>query len=170
MRYAGIDRCDLCNGNDIGASLYVQGCNNHCKGCFNPETWPFDGGKEWTQEQENELFSILEKPYIKRISILGGEPLAPQNIESVMALVKRIRQRFPAKKIWLYTGYDWGTYLLDTYPAETFFDLDYLVDGKYLEEYRDPSLAFRGSSNQHIIDIQETFRRGQYTTFKEKQV
>ena len=159
MRYAGIDKCDLCNGNDIGMSLYVQGCNAHCENCFNPETWDFNGGEEWTDEIENEFFTFVNRPYIKRVSFLGGEPLAPENIEKVSMLITNLKRMYPEKQIWVYTGYDFK-YLKMCIPCipsgklinlETILNtIDYLVDGRYVDALHDAALAFRGSSNQII--------------------
>lgn len=176
MRYAGIDRCDLCNGLNIGTSLYVQGCNAHCKGCFNSETWDFNGGKEWNEEAKKQFLTLVDRPYIKRITILGGEPLAYGNLCGVYDIVKTIRTQFPDKKIWLYTGYTLscgidkqGFLIGDFADADTGWDngllrnqiirlCDVIVDGAYIDELRDLSLPFRGSSNQRLIDVKETIK------------
>ena len=100
MRYAQIRNMDISNGENIGVSLFVQGCRFKCKNCFNKETWDFSGGKEWTKEIESKFFELIDRPYIKRISILGGEPLADENAEEVLNLIKEIKGRFPTKDIW----------------------------------------------------------------------
>jgi len=105
VRYAQILPFEVCNGEGIGCSLFTQGCKFHCKGCFNEEAWDFNGGKEWTEEIEEKFLELISKPYIKRISILGGEPLANLNVRKVYLLTKRIKHLFPDKKIWLYSGY-----------------------------------------------------------------
>lgn len=107
MRYAQIRSLDVSNGEGCGVALFVQGCpfNPHCKNCFNPETWDFNGGKEWTEETKNKFLKLIDRPYIKRVSLLGGEPLAEQNLDDVLSLIKEIRISFPEKTIWLYTGY-----------------------------------------------------------------
>jgi anaerobic ribonucleoside-triphosphate reductase activating protein len=109
MRYAGIDKCDICNGNDVGVSIFVQGCHFHCKGCFNKETWDFNGGKEWNEEIEKRFIELISKPYIKRVSILGGEPLADENLEltlHIMTLISKICEQYDREiMIWIYTGY-----------------------------------------------------------------
>lgn len=170
MRYAGIDRCDLCNGLNIGTSLYVQGCNQHCPNCFNPETWDFEGGKEWNEETKNQFFASLDRPYIKRVTILGGEPLAAENICDVYSIILSIKEKYPDKKIWLYTGktinelnfslafsgligfdYDW-------YYNSIIKLCDVIVDGAYIDELRDLSLPFRGSSNQRLIDVKNSIK------------
>lgn len=162
MRYADIERCEICNGNDVGISLFVQGCPIHCKGCFNQSTWDFGGGKPWTAETEQKFLDLADHPYIKRISILGGEPLAIEgtnvkasNYITVLKLIENIRARFGREKeVWLYTGYrmkddrDGLVYLW-------MIDADYVVDGPYEEDKRDLTLKFRGSTNQRIIDVNE---------------
>lgn len=117
MRYAQIRNMDISNGEHIGVSLFVQGCRFHCKGCFNKETWDFNGGKEWTEEVENKFFELIDKPYIKRVSILGGEPLVDENRLIVLNLIKKIKDKYPEKKIWLYTGYTFDE-LCDKYIIE----------------------------------------------------
>ena len=105
MRYASIRSMDISNGEGVGVSLFVQGCDRHCFNCFNSETWDFNGGKEWTEETKNKFIKLIDRPYINRISILGGEPLAERNIDEVLSLIKEIRISYPEKYIWLYTGY-----------------------------------------------------------------
>lgn len=153
MRYAGIDECDLCNGNDIGMSLYVQGCNAHCKNCFNPETWDFSGGKEWTKKEEDDFFEAIGRRYIKRVSFLGGEPMAIQNVEIVARLMETIKARFPKKSIWLYSGFklDQLQSREDDYTVAILKNTDYLVDGRYVDKLNDKTLPFRGSKNQRIL-------------------
>ena len=116
IRYAQIRSLDLSNGEGVGVALFVQGCHFHCENCFNPETWDFDGGKEWTEEVKNKFLELANKSYIKRISILGGEPLAKENLDDVLDLVNEFRLSRPQKSIWLYTGYTISTckYLNDT--------------------------------------------------------
>ena len=109
MRYAQVRSMDISNGEGIGVSLFVQGCpfNPHCYNCFNPDTWDFNGGKEWTQETEDKLIELANRPYIKRLSILGGEPLADENLDGVLHLVNRFRLLCPNKSIWIYSGFRW---------------------------------------------------------------
>ena len=108
MRYAQIRSMDISNGEGVGVSLFVQGCPFHCKNCFNSETWDFNGGKEWTEKTKNKFMELIDRPYIKRVSFLGGECLADQNLDEVLKLVKQIRISFPEKTIWLYTGFCWN--------------------------------------------------------------
>ncbi len=148
IRYASIRSLDVSNGESVGVSLFVQGCRlPHCKNCFNPETWDFNGGKEWTEEVENKFLKLVARPYIKRISLLGGECLVQENIKEVTNLAKKCKQLFPNKKIWLWSGYDFQEYICHLEIIEY---LDYIVDGKFIEELKDNSLLFRGSSNQKI--------------------
>lgn len=147
MRYAAIKKIEIENGNDVGSSLFVQGCPIHCKGCHNPETWDFKGGKEWTPEVEEKWFEHLENWYVKRVSILGGEPLAPENRNDVCILINKIKLKFREKDLWLYTGYE-----KDLIPVWCYELFDHIVAGPYVEELRDISLPFMGSSNQKIIE------------------
>lgn len=147
MRYASIRDFDISNGEDIGVSLFVQGCHFHCPHCFNQSTWDFNGGKEFTIETMRHILRLLERPYIKRFSLLGGEPLAPENIETSKEILRVIKAIFPMHENWLFTGY-----VYENIPDKSILDyVDVVVDGPYKHELRDLSLAFRGSSNQRII-------------------
>ena len=169
MRYAGIDRCDICNGNDVGVSVYVQGCHFHCKGCFNKKTWDFNGGHEWNDKIENEIINLLSKPYTKRLSILGGEPLAEQNLPLTHKLLQIatdiILTQKKQMKIWLYTGYtfeDIISYKSPNYSpirANAVILSDYVVDGKFEIDKQDLTYSivkYAGSTNQRIIDVQKS--------------
>lgn len=152
MRYNQIRECDIANGYGIGTALFVQGCHFHCKNCFNSETWDFNGGKEWDDEIKNKFLNISDKSYITRISILGGEPLAEENIDCVEELIKTIRDRFgDTKKIWLYTGYVIEG--MDKHQKNVISMCDIVVDGLFIDELKDYSLQFKGSKNQRIIDV-----------------
>lgn len=153
-------------GEGVGVSLFVQGCHFHCKNCFNQDTWDFSGGKEWNREIEDEFMKLVNRPYIKRVSLLGGEPLADENVLDIMRLINRIKTECPDKKIWCYTGYTWeqifpivNPYLNLTQAEMTRQNVvkncDILVDGRFVEEEKDLSLEFRGSKNQKIIDVKE---------------
>lgn len=185
MRYAQIRSLDVSNGKGCGVALFVQGCDRHCKNCFNPETWEFNGGKEWTEETKNKFLELIDRPYIKRVSILGGEPLAGQNLDDVLSLVKEIRISFPEKTIWLYTGFRWN-YIMNYQPVET-DDFDYIeesyndgliekrkqiislcdvvVDGEYIDEQKDLTLKFRGSKNQHVIDVKQSLAQNKIVLY-----
>lgn len=169
MRYAQIRKMDISNGEGVGISLFVQGCHFHCKDCFNQETWDFEGGKKWTLETQREFLNLADKPYIKRISILGGEPLADENYRAIMDLLLAIELRFGnTKSVWLYTGYTWEELqssgdLLDkrekhkaAMRSTTAFLANVLVDGRFETDKKDLALAFRGSRNQRIIDVQKS--------------
>ena len=151
MRYAQIRSLDISNGEGIGVSLFVQGCPFHCRNCFNPETWDFNGGEKWTEETKNKFLKLIDRPYIKRVSLLGGECLAEQNLNDVLSLVQEIRISFPEKTIWLYTGYDFQEIFrgessciskkgLNDFKRRQIIKLcDLIVDGEYIDEQRDLS-------------------------------
>lgn len=178
MRYADYYDCDICNGNAVGMSLFVQGCPLHCDGCFNPETWNFEGGKEWTAETKQKFIELAGRNYIQRISILGGSPLCDENVVEVFHLVRELKAKYPMKEIWVYTGYTWETiwskvttddlysYVYKEARQDTVKLCDVLVDGPFEYDKKDLSLAFRGSSNQRIIDVQRSLREGRVILWK----
>lgn len=179
MRYAQITPFEVCNGKGAGVSLFTQGCHFHCKGCFNQESWDFCGGKEWTKEIEDRFFELVEKPYIKRVTILGGEPLANENVVDVYNLMIKIKDKFPEKSIWLYTGYKWDGIVrpvaTDDFNPERDRILncrkkvvemcDVLVDGRFVEELKDLTLKFAGSSNQRVIDVKESIKNNKIVLY-----
>ena len=150
MRYAQINKFDVHNGEGVGVSLFVQGCHIKCNGCFNSEIWNFNGGKEWTQESKEELFEALINPYISRVSILGGEPLAKPNYLAIRELMREIKNKYPDKQIWLFTGYTMEEINQSRDLQRTILYCDVLVDGRFEEDKKDLRLRFRGSSNQRI--------------------
>lgn len=154
-----IEKCSISNGRGVRAVLWVSGCSLHCPGCFNPETWDFEAGKPFDNQAKELLFSILEKPYIKGLTISGGHPLEPQNEPVIYDLLVELRQRFgQTKDVWLYTGYTLEPGIaLEEHPSLEM--CDYIVDGPYIESQRDTSLAFRGSANQRIL-LRETLYEG----------
>ena len=171
---------DISNGEGIGVSLFVQGCHFHCPGCFNSEAWSFDGGYEWNAESEKKFWQIVKNPYITRISILGGEPLSDENLEGMLDLIRSIRATFPQKSIWLYTGYtvedildsigcdEHGSFFFveeDRLRYEIIALCNIIVDGRYIHNLKDPTLHWRGSSNQRVINVQESFRTGQLVLY-----
>lgn len=179
MKYAQVVPFDVCNGKGVGTSLFVQGCSMHCFNCFNSIAWDFNGGKVWNDETKDRFFSIVSKPYIKRVSILGGEPLAKQNTEEVLSIIKKIKEGFPDKSIWLYSGYTLEQIM---YPVTTddfnpdrdaWFEqrkeivalCNVLVDGRYVDELKDITLPFRGSSNQRIIDIKKSLANNEVVLY-----
>lgn len=158
MKYSQIRSMDISNGEGIGVALFVQGCHFHCNNCFNSETWDFNGGKEWTYKTEEEFLDLANKPYIQRVSILGGEPLEDCNFSYLKNLLFKIP---PNKNVWLYSGFTWEE-ILESRKKERIIELcDVLVDGKYIHKLRDMNLKFRGSSNQRIIDVQESLETGE---------
>jgi len=151
MNYAEIKKVDIANGPGVRVSLFVSGCRNHCKGCFNPETWDFDYGRPFTRATEDEIIEALRPSWIQGLSILGGEPTEEENAAVLIPFLKRVRAALPDKDIWLYSGYTYET-LRD---KEILTLADVLVDGPFLLELKDAGLAFRGSRNQRIIDLKE---------------
>jgi anaerobic ribonucleoside-triphosphate reductase activating protein len=166
MRYASIRSLDVTNGEGVGVSLFVQGCPFHCVNCFNPNTWDFNAGKEWTLDTEKQFLDLVSKPHVQRVSILGGEPLANQNQYSVFLLCSKIKQTFPNKKIWLYTGYTYENILHSREKTKVLCCVDILVDGQYIDEQRDVTLPFRGSKNQRLIDVKQTLEQNKIITIQ----
>ena len=227
IHYASIRNLDISNGEGIGVALFVQGCHFHCYNCFNTETWDFNGGKEWTQEVKEKFLELIDRPYIKRVSILGGEPLADENLDDVLDLVTEINKRYNFQKvdsanpckmgvsevknsdeirllsshknIWLYTGYKLIIdYSESKRQRKTVFTLlpyantnvvndineyrrlcenddkrrmiaesvDFIVDGRYIDEQRDVSLKYRGSKNQRIIKVSESLKQQKVVTIE----
>lgn len=156
---------DISNGEGIGIALFVQGCPFHCKGCFNPETWDFNGGKEWTEEIEQEFISLAGQPHIKRISILGGEPMCEKNYSCVLTIVSKLKEIYPQKQIWLYTGYVlmWPDKQDGISPILDYCDV--IVDGQFDADKRDMRLKFRGSSNQRVIDVKESLKQNKIVLY-----
>lgn len=159
MNYSLINKTDVANGKGVRVSIFVSGCRNNCDGCFNKETWDFNYGDEFDWRSTfPELVKAIDKPYIKGLSILGGEPLDARNYEDVIRLCSVIKRSFHKKDIWLYTGYEWED-VVRAYPEIADY-IDVIVDGRFVEALRDPSLAFRGSSNQRIIDVKKSVETG----------
>lgn len=164
MNYAKIRRCDVANGPGVRVSLFVSGCNHHCKNCFNRDAWDFNYGNEFTEKQEEQIIEDLKPEYITGLSLLGGEPFEQANQEGLAPLVKKVKQTYPDKKIWCYTGFTFDKQILGQMVQEENRDttkqmlenIDYIVDGRFVEELKDPKLQFRGSSNQRIIDVKKS--------------
>lgn len=179
MNYASIRTLDISNGEGVGVALFVQGCPIHCYNCFNSEIWNFNGGKEWTKDVEREFLNLIKRPYITRVSFLGGEPLAEQNLNNVLKLVDKIRLLFPNKTIWLYSGYTWEQIMCpivtdDINPErdnlirkriDIVSQCDILVDGKFVDELKNISLKWRGSSNQRVIDVRKSLKQGKVVLY-----
>lgn len=162
MNYSVIKKFDVANGPGVRVSLFVSGCTHHCKGCFNPETWDFNFGQEFTEETENEILEALKPGHIRGLSLLGGEPFEPVNQRRLLPFIRRVREVYPEKDIWCYTGYLFDEELQGDSPAniETTMPMlqliDILVDGVFIEAEKNLNLRFRGSNNQRIIDVQRS--------------
>ncbi len=171
MNYADIKYCDVANGKGVRVSLFVSGCTHHCKGCFNEETWNFHYGKPFTEETEKQVLDYLDKSYIAGLSLLGGEPFEPENQRALLPFLKRLRQALPEKNVWAYSGFTYEDLLREgSHPhcevtEELLSMVDVLVDGRFVEELKDISLRFRGSSNQRLIDLNATRQTGSVRLF-----
>ena len=156
MNYQKISRNDVSNGSGVGMVLWVSGCTQHCFGCHNPETWDFNSGIPYTPEIETEIINSLKPDYISRLTLSGGHPLEAENIKTVFDLCKKVKSIYPNKKIWLYTGYTWEN--INGLPILKYIDV--LVDGKFVQDLRDITLKWKGSSNQRVIDMQKSLEKG----------
>lgn len=167
MFYGEIKKCDIANGSGVRVSLFVSGCRNHCPGCFQPETWDFAYGRPFTKETESEIFQALRPSYIQGLTVLGGEPFEPENQKELLPLLKKIREQLPNKDIWMFTGYVLDQDLLDggrkhtEQTDEILSMIDVLIDGPFVEELKDITLQFRGSSNQRLIDVPASLKAHQ---------
>ena len=163
MNYGSIKPVDIANGEGIRVTLFVSGCRHHCKNCFNPETWSFDYGNKFDQLVEDQIMSYLDHDFIKGLTLLGGEPMEPENQAGLLPFIKRVREKFgKTKNIWSYTGFVYDKDLIPGGRAHTSFtdellsNIDVLVDGPFVESLKNISLKFRGSSNQRIIDLKKS--------------
>ncbi len=167
MNYAAIKKCDIANGTGVRTSLFVSGCRHHCKGCFQPETWDFDFGNEFTSEIEDDIIESLEPDYIEGLTLLGGEPFEPENQRVLVKFLKRVREIYPDKSIWCYSGYLLDEELLKDSKArcevtdEMLSYIDVLVDGEFVLEKKNIMLKFRGSENQRIINVKKSLETGE---------
>ena len=155
MNYHNITHDDMLNGDGIRVVLWVAGCSHHCKGCQNPETWDEKGGILFDENAKKEIFAELEKDYVSGLTLSGGDPLFPGNRVTVLTLLKEVKERFPEKNIWLYTGFTYAQ--INHLPHMEYIDV--LVDGKFVLEKRDVSLPWVGSTNQRVLLIKETRER-----------
>ena len=149
MNYASIKNCDIANGEGVRVTLFVSGCTNHCENCFQPETWDFNYGQPFTPAVEDKLIEMLRPGFINGLTLLGGEPMEPQNQRALLPFLRRVRRELPDKDIWLYTGYR----LEDIEQSPLLHYVDVLVDGPFVEAEKDAGLPFRGSRNQRIIQM-----------------
>ena len=162
MRYNKIRKMDISNGPGVRVSIFTQGCAFNCKNCFNPETHDFTAGNEFTDETVNKILDLCDKDYIEGLSVLGGEPLHPKNIEGTTKLVKTFKEKFPNKDIWMWTGFN---YEKDIKGKEVMDYVDVLVDGQYQDDLRNPTLKWKGSSNQRVIDVQASNKNPEIILF-----
>ena len=169
MYYSTMKDCDIANGIGVRITLFVSGCTNHCKNCFQPQTWDFDFGEPFTEETEEKLLEMLKPDYINGLTLLGGEPMEPQNQRALVPFLKRVREAYPNKNIWCFTGFTYEVLKTDgSHPRCEVTDemlslIDVLVDGRYVDELKDLTLQFRGSSNQRLIDMVKTRENGEVT-------
>ena len=171
MYFGKIKNCDIANGEGVRVSLFVSGCTNHCEHCFQPQTWAFDYGEPFTPQTEQTILELLSPDYINGLTLLGGEPFEPENQRVLLPFVRRVRAAFPRKTVWCFTGFTYDELLTEgSHPRceatdELLSLLDVLVDGRYVEELKDISLRFRGSSNQRLIDLNATRQTGSIRLF-----
>lgn len=175
MNYLKIEKTSVANGTGVRIVLWVSGCSLHCKNCQNPQSWSFNSGKPFDEEAKKELFEALDKSYIQGITFSGGHPLEDENVETIYSLIKEIKEKFPTKDIWLYTGLTleqiFPTVVADDFDIKRFYRQmitmmsDVVVDGKYVEELRDITLKWKGSSNQRVIDMGKTIRKGEIVLY-----
>lgn len=155
MRYNKIRKMDISNGPGVRVSIFMQGCAFNCKNCFNPETHDFTGGKEFTDETINRILELSDSDVVQGLSILGGEPMHPNNIEGTTKLAKAFKERYPGKTVWAWSGFKFDDYIKD---KEVTKYLDVVVDGQFHEEEKNPKLEWKGSANQRVIDVQKSIR------------
>lgn len=174
MYYSKIKDCDIANGAGVRVSLFVSGCTHHCKGCFNEMAWDFHYGVPFTQEDVTKIMKLLEPPYIAGLTLLGGEPMEYGNQQALLPLVREVKEAYPDKNIWCYTGYLYDKDLRSDFCAkwevtkELLSYLDVIVDGEFIEARKDISLRFRGSSNQRIIDVKKSMQEDRVVLWDEE--
>lgn len=171
MHYADIKQYDVANGPGVRVSVFVSGCTHYCKGCFNEEAWDFNYGTPFTEETIQTVLKYMEPSYVKGLTVLGGEPMEPQNQSAVLALLKKVKEAYPEKTVWMFSGYDFEKDILghmwEEIPEtkEILSFLEVLVDGEFVEELKNLSLRFKGSSNQRTILVQESLSAGQVVLY-----
>ncbi len=176
MNYAEIKECDIANGVGVRTTLFVSGCRHHCVGCFNAEAWDFSAGQPFTKETEDRIIASLRPEYVNGLSILGGEPLEPENQAVLAPFLERVRSEVPSKDIWMWTGFVWDDLVQGHSRARTqsigsiLSLLDVLVDGPFLEEQKDLLLRFRGSANQRIIHVPSSLEQGDVVIWRDERI
>jgi len=161
VKYNKIRKMDISNGPGVRISIFFQGCDFHCENCFNPETWDFKGGDDFTEETIDEIIKLAGRDYIKGLSMLGGEPMHPKNIDGTIKLAKKFKEVYPNKTVWSWTGFTYENIV----NKEVFKYLDVLVDGQYKDALHDPTLKWRGSSNQRVIDVPQTLNQNKIVLY-----
>ncbi len=167
MHYGEIKNCDIANGEGVRVTLFVSGCTNHCENCFQPQTWDFAYGEPFTEQTQETLLQMLKPAYINGLTLLGGEPMEPENQRALLPFIKKVRETYPEKTVWIFSGFTWEELHREgSHPrcevTDSLLSLaDVLVDGRYVEALHDISLRFRGSSNQRLIDVQKTLKNGE---------
>lgn len=175
MHYGAIENCDIANGEGVRVTLFVSGCTNHCEGCFQPQTWDFNYGKEFTKETEDQILEMLKPGYIDGLTLLGGEPFEPENQACLLPFLKRVKEECPGKNIWVFSGFTYemlktdGSHPRCEYTDEMLSLIDILVDGRFVLEKKNISLQFRGSENQRVIDMQKTLASGEVVIWEKLQ-
>lgn len=173
MYYSEIKECDIANGPGVRVTIFVSGCTHHCKGCFNEMTWDFRYGREFTENDIDKVIKLLEPSYIAGLTLLGGEPMEYANQQGLLPLLRKVKDAYPDKTIWCYTGYQYEKDILENFcgkweeTKEMLSYLDVIVDGEFVEERKDISLRFRGSSNQKIIDVKKSQKAGKIVLWED---
>lgn len=173
MYYSEVKECDIANGPGVRVTIFVSGCTHHCKGCFNEMTWDFRYGREFTEDDIDMIMKFLEPSYIAGLTLLGGEPMEYQNQQGLLPLLRKVKETYPDKTIWCYTGYLYEKDILENFCGkweetnEMLSYLDVIVDGEFVEEQKDISLRFRGSSNQRIIDVKKSRETGEVVLWED---
>ncbi len=173
MHYGNIKNYDIADGEGVRVTLFCSGCTNRCEGCFQPETWDFCYGKEYTKETEDQLIQMLTNPNIQGLTLLGGDPFEPSNQRTLITLLRRVKQELPTKDVWAYTGFVYEQDLLEgqrkytEVTDEMLSYIDVLVDGPFVIDQKDISLYFRGSTNQRVIDMPKTLKSGNVVIYHE---
>ncbi len=176
MNYMEIKNYDIANGPGVRISLFVSGCTHHCKGCFNPESWDFNAGKPFTDETIDEIIELLKPDYIKGLTLLGGEPFEPENQKCLLPLVKKVKELYPNKNIWAFSGYLFDKQIMDImakkydFVKEFVSYIDVLVDGEFHLEEKDLSIVYRGSRNQRIICVKDSLEKGEVVLHEKNDV
>lgn len=174
MNYADIKQHDVANGVGVRVTLFVSGCTHHCRGCFNKEAWNFDYGKPFTEKQVEQILEYLKPDYVDGLSLLGGEPFESSNQDVLASLLRRVRETYPQKSIWCFTGYLFDKDIVEHMckeseaACEMLSCIDVLVDGKFVQKLKNLQLVFRGSSNQRVIDVKKSLLKGEVIPWERK--